>query len=242
MPADIIYTLIVFVSTLLSVSVLGLVAGFSPTLYVAQVAITAKVKRPVAYAASLMSGVLFAVLLLILLFQTIHLDTLLTIIDTTIRAVTLSVVFNALVGIGFIFGGSWYLRHKEAIKGPPKPTKTAKAKQTGGLISVFSLGFVRTFVSISGVTATYFAGNIISTVSMNLIERTIFTLVFFAAAVVPFIGIVIYMRRSPERIVSATNKFRALLTRINYRPIVGFGAIILGSSILVFNLMMLLFY
>lgn len=235
---DVIYTLVVFISTLISVSVLGLVAGFSPTLYVSQVAITSHARRPVAYAASLMSGVLAAVLVLILLFQVIQLDTLITIINSTIHAITLSVVFNVLVGVGFVVGGTLYLRHKEVLKAP-KPTK---AKQTGGLISVFSLGFVRTFISITGVTATFFAGNIISNVSLSLVERLIYTLVFFGAAIVPFIGIVIFMKKSPERILKATNQFRAWLRRINFRLIAGVGAIILGSSILVFNLMIILFY
>jgi len=238
MPDDVISTLIIFISTLVSVSVLGLVAGFSPTLYVTQVAITSKVRRPVAYAAALMSGVLVAVLLLIILFQIVQLDALLHFIDTTVHAVVVSVIFNMIIGGGFIYGGIWYLNHKEALKGP----KPSKSKQTGGLISVFSLGFVRTFVSISGVTATYFAGNIISNVSLDIVERLVFTLVFFGAAIVPFIGIIIYMHKSPERIIKATDQFRALLRRINYRPIVGVGAIILGSAILVFSLMMLLFY
>ncbi len=241
MPDDVVYTIIVFVSTLISVSILGLVAGFSPTLYVTQIAITSKVKRPVAFAAALMSGVLVAVLTLIILFQVIQLDALIALIDTTVRAIILSVVFNMLVGIGFIYGGIWYLRHQTISKVPkiPKPTKT---KRTGGLISVFSLGYIKTFISITGVTATYFAANIIANVSLNLVERVVFTLVFFAVAIVPFIGIVIYMRKSPERILKATTQFQDVLHRINYRLIVGVGAMILGSCILVFNLMMILFY
>lgn len=238
MDMDLIATVTVFISTLISVSILGLAAGFSPTLYVAQIAITSKVRRPVAYATSLMGGVLVAILLLIILFQIIQLDTLLAFIDTTVRAVTLSVVFNMLIGVGFIFGGIWYLRHKDVLKAP----KPSKAKQAGGLISVFSLGFVRTFISISGVTATYFAANIIANISINLLEQVIFTLIFFAAAIVPFVAIIIYMKKSPEQIIKAANQFRALLHRVNYRPVVGVGALILGSSILVFNLMMVLFY
>jgi hypothetical protein len=39
-----------------------------------------------------------------------------------------------------------------------------------------------------------------------------------------------------------TRQLRALLEKTNYRLIVGVGAIILGSSIVIFNLMMALFY
>ena len=238
MATDIISGLFIFISTLISVSILGLVAGFSPTLYVAQIAMTSKSKRPFAYTIALMSGVLFAILLLIILFQTFHLDTLLSIIDTTVRAVTVSVVFNLLVGAGFIWGGVWYLRHQRIPKSPTKK----HTRHTGGILSMCSLGFTRTFISVSGVTATYIAGNIIANISIGVVEHIIYTLVFFAASIVPFFGIIIYMQKNPERLIGLTNRLRVLLHKSNYRLIVGVGAIILGGSIVIFNLMMALFY
>ena len=238
MATDIISELFVFISTLISISIFGLLAGFSPTLYVTQVAMAFKSKRGITYTVSLMSGVLFAVLLLIVLFQTLHLETLLSFIDTTVRAVTVSVIFNLLVGAGFIWGGIWYLRHQRI----PKVDTKQRVKTTGGIISMFGLGFARTFISVSGVTATYIAGNIIANVSIGLIEHLIYTLIFFAASIVPFFGIIIYMRKSPERLLKITDELRQLLHKANYRLIVGVGALIIGSSIIIFNLMMALFY
>jgi len=238
MTTDIISALFIFVSTLISVSILGLVAGFSPTLYVAQVAMASKSKHPVTYTISLMAGVLFAILLLIILFQTLHLDTLLSFIDTTVRAVTVSVIFNLLVGAGFIWGGIWYLRNQHI----PKITKKSGVKKRGGIISMFGLGFARTFISVTGVTATYIAGNIIANVSIGIIEHIIYTLIFLAASIVPFFGIIIFMQKNPERLLRMTDELRALLHKTNYRLIVGVIAIILGSSIIIFNLMMALFY
>lgn len=237
MAADIVTLIFIFVSTLISVSVLGLFASFSPTLYVAQIALTAKSKHPNTYAVAMMGGVLLAILLLIVLFQFLHLETLLRIIDTTVKAVTVSVVFNLLVGSVFLFGGIWYLSNQEV----PKPT-SSKIKKSGGVASVFSLGFFRTFVSISGVTATYIAGNIIANVSGSFIESSIFTLVFLAANIVPFFIIVFFTRKNPQRLTSLTNKLHELLRQSNYRLIVGVGGVILGSSIIIFNVMMALFY
>ena len=105
-----------------------------------------------------------------------------------------------------------------------------------------SLGFTRTFISVSGVTATYIAGNIIANISIGVVEHIIYTLVFFAASIVPFFGIIIYMQKNPERLIGLTNRLRVLLHKSNYRLIVGVGAIILGGSIVIFNLMMALFY
>ena len=101
---------IIFISTLISVSVLGIIAGFSPTLYITQITITSKSRKERSYTAALMAGVFAAVFLLIILFQIVNLETLRTFIDTTVRALTVSVIFNAIIGTAFIYGGLWYLR------------------------------------------------------------------------------------------------------------------------------------
>lgn len=229
--------IIVFVTSLIALTVLGLAAGFSPTLYIAQVATTSKSKKSNTYPIAIMSGVLIAVLLLTVLFQIIHLDTLLTIIDTTVRAVLVSVIFNMIVGAALIIAGFSYLNHRIL----PKPKKLTP-KQAGGVAGIFWLGFVRTFMSISGVTATFIAGNVIADVSFGIFERILYTLIFLAATIVPFALIVVTMRRNPERIDILTNNTRNWLTRFNYRPVVGGAAIIFGTSIIIFNLMMALFY
>lgn len=216
---------------------LGIVAGFSPTLYITQVAITSKSKKYRSYTASLMGGILFAILILIILFQVFNLDTLVHFIDTTVRALTVSVIFNIAVGGAFIYGGIWYLRHQTVNK-----HESSKLKTTTGAVSIFSLGFIRTFLSISGVTATFIAGNIIANVSVGIIERLIYTAIFFAAAVVPFIAIVMMMRRNPDRLTSTTNRITIWLRSMNYRLVVGVAAIILGGSVIFFNVMMALFY
>ena len=228
---------IIFISTLISVSVLGIIAGFSPTLYITQIAITSKSRKERSYTAALMAGVFAAVFLLIILFQIVNLETLRTFIDTTVRALTVSVIFNAIIGTAFIYGGLWYLRHQEITQ--PKPSKI---KSTGGIAAIFGFGFVRTFLSISGVTATYIAGNIIANVSVGIAERIVYSLIFFAAAVIPFLVISMLMQKNPERLTSLTNRLRSWLRGMNYRLVVGVTAIILGGSIIFFNLMMVLFY
>ncbi len=233
---ELVSLIIIFISTIISVSVLGVIAGFSPTLYITQLAITSKSERERSYTTALMTGVLAAVLLLIVIFQVINLDTLRSIIDTAVHALTVSVIFNALVGLAFIYGGLWYLRHQEITK--PKPSKI----RDGGLVAIFGFGFLRTFLSVTGVTATYIAGNIIANVSIGIAERFVYSVIFFAAAVVPFFVISIMMKKNPDRLTSLTNRLRIWLHTINYRLGVGVTAIILGGSIIFFNLMMVLFY
>ncbi len=230
---------IVFIASIIALVILGLIAGFSPTLYIAQVAVAQKSKKKLAYSIAIMAGVVAAILFLIVLFQTVHLDTLLGIIDTTVRAVLVSVIFNIIIGSALIYGGVHYLRHQEPAK--PNPKKL-KSKQVGGIAGIFGLGFARTFISLSGITATFIAGNIIADVSVEIIERLIYTVIFLVASVVPFAAIIVLMKKSPTRLEAMIEKSRGWLRRFNYHLIVGVAAIIFGGCIIVFNIMMALFY
>lgn len=234
---DLLYYIVVFIATIISVGVLGLVAGFSPTLYIAQIAAVSKSKRRVAYTLSVAGGVLAAIALLVLLFQTFHLNTLINIIDTTVQAIVVSLVFNILVGTGFIFGGIWYLSHQSL----PSP-KPGKIKKSSGLLGIFGFGFIRTITSISGLTATYLAGNIIGNISMGITERFIYTAIFLATTITPFVIIFEYMKKKPDALAVWVDRVRRLLSRFNYRPVVGAIAIILGASIIIINVMLALFY
>ncbi|MGY4893725.1 MAG: hypothetical protein ACO1N2_03480 [Candidatus Saccharimonadota bacterium] len=236
-------SLFLFIAALIAVAVLGIIAGFSPTLYIAQVSIGSKPKRIIPYTIGLMAGVLGAVIFLMLLFQVFQLDTLVSIIDSTVSALLLSVGFNIVVGTGLIVGGLWYIRSRKESPKPLKETRAAAAARSkAGIGAIVSLGFIRTLTSISGLTATFIASGLISSGNPLLLERSLMTLVFLAASIVPFAGIIVLLKRSPERLTKLTGRLKELMHRINYRLIAGVAAVILGSSIIIFNLMMALFY
>lgn len=229
--------IIVFASTLIGVGFLGAIAGFSPTLYIAQIAIGAKPERRVAYTIALIAGVFAAILFLMVLFQWLHVDTVVTYIDSTIHALLYSVIFNLLIGIAFIWGGTWYLRNKKDVA-----VRKAASKKSGGIAPIFSLGFVRTLTSISGVTSVYIAANGIASVSTHFFEQLIYSLVFFVAALIPFVGIVSLMMKNPALLTDYTDKLKLLLNRFNYRAIAGIGAIVLGSAIVMYSALIAILY
>lgn len=230
---------IVFVSTLMSLVVLGLIAGFSPTLYIAQVGLASKAPKAITHTIALMTGVLTAILLLIALFQAVHLDTVLGYIHTTVQALTVSIVANILIGIALICGGLHYLRHREI---PQAKDTAAELKQAGSFVGLMGLGFIRTLLSIGGVTATYIAGNLIANIGTELAEQVVYTVFFLGVTIIPFVGIIVLIRKNPSRLAALTQSTQALLERMNYRLIVGAGAIIVGFSVVIFNSMIGLFY
>ncbi len=220
------------ISAILSMVVLGIIAGFSPTLYVTQIGVATTSKRARALMISLMIGVLLGIILLSILFQFFQLETLRTFIDSTLSALFVSVIFNIIIGTTFVIMGFWYINKKpNRIDGDERPT--AKSSYW----ALISLGFFRTFVSISGATATFLASGIISDARTNIVSWLILTAVFLASTVAPFVVILITMKRSPERIKSLLAWLKAQLVRYNYKLVIGVAAILIGSAIIIFNLL-----
>lgn len=255
MPMDALFSVLtVFVLGIFAVAIAGLVAGFSPTLYIAQAAIVSRSTKKGArrYTYLLMAGVLSAVLLLLIFFQTISLATLTTFIDSSVRALTVSVASNAFVALLFIGFGVFYVRTSEQAESltlrpsksdkKPKKSKVAKAKEAGTLSAAYGLGVGKTFINISGVTAVYVAGNIISSASATILDRLIFTVVFLVATVGPFLWVLYVIDHQPKRLKNIVENIKGRLTKVNYRLTVGIGAILFGVGVLVYNVMMALFY
>lgn len=215
---------------------LGVIAGFSPSLYIAQASIGMGTKKTFVTVCSLMIGVVGALVFLTILFQFFHLHTLVKIIDATVRALFVSVIFNVFIGLVLILGGVWYLHHKESTK------KTPAAMSTGSYAALISFGFFRTFLSISGVTATFIASNIIAEASTGIVIRLLLTGLFLASAVVPFTGIIMLVKQNPAFLTRLTGQAKNALKKINYRPVIGFAAIVFGANIVIFNILLALFY
>lgn len=232
--------LIVFVLAIIAIVVLGMVAGFSPTLHIAQAAAATKPKDARRYSYALMGGVLVAAILLLSLFQVFNLTTLLKFIDTTINALFVSVFFNVIVGGLFIFAGARYVRSRDTDQAYSATSKPS-SKITGSS-ALFGLGFVKTILSVSGVTAIFIAGNIIASASHSFVENIIFTAVFLVASITPFVLVLVLMQRHPEKIEAIVATVKRRLRRMNYRVTVGMAAVLFGSAIIIYNVMIGLFY
>lgn len=234
---DLFSTIIVFILTLVGIILLGFVAGLSPSLHIAQTDDPLK-KEKFPYLTAFATGVLFALLALVVLFQTIQLDTLLQSITSPVQAVILSVVLNILIGVGLIIGGFWYINHRSASK----PDIVIPGLNSTSFIGTAAFGFMRTFVSISGVIAAYLAGNAIASASVAVSEQVVYTAIFMTAAIYPLATLGILIKRRSARLEVLIERLQLTLLRVNYRLTIGAGAVIFGGSIVIFHIMMSLFY
>ncbi|MFZ1301219.1 MAG: hypothetical protein WAQ27_01400 [Candidatus Microsaccharimonas sp.] len=220
-----------FISAIIAMLVLGVIAGFSPTLYITQIGISTSARRARSLMIALMFGVLIGIILLSILFQFFQLETLQNIIDSTFRALFVSVVFNIIIGAAFIVGGYWYIHKK-----PNRIDEDKKVTAKSGYWALVSLGFFRTFVSISGATAIYLGSGIISDTRVGIFSRVVLTGVFLVAALAPFVLILVTMKRHPAKIQAALSWFKKHLTRFNYKLVIGAVAIMVGGAIIIFKL------
>lgn len=220
------------IGAIFAMVLLGIIAGFSPTLYVTQIGISTASKRAQSLMVALMVGVLLGIILLSILFQFFQLDTLHSFINSSISALFVSVIFNIVMGTAFIIAGFWYINKK-----PNRISKEEKSLAKSGYWALISLGFFRTFASISGATATFLASGIISDVKVGIITHLLLTALFLAATVAPFLLILITMRRYPERVEHVLGWFKAQLVRFNYKLVIGAAGILVGSSIIIFNVL-----
>lgn len=225
-----------FIGAIIAMIIIGLIAGFSPTLYATQVGISATSKRAQSLMIALMIGVILGIVFLSVFFQFFQVDTLRSIINSTLQAIYVSVVFNIIIGIIFVAGGFWYIHKK-----PNRIDKDKSVSIKSGYGALVSLGFIRTFLSVSGATATFLASSLISGAKGDIITRLILTLVFLAAAIAPFALILVTMRRRPEKIHELLERFKHMLHKFDYKLVIGVAAILVGSGIILFNVLRMTF-
>ena len=232
---ELVDSLWLFFSAVIAMIILGLVAGFSPTLYITQIGIASTAKRARWLMISLMAGVLMGIIFLSVFFQFFQLDNLRTFIDKDPYALIVSVVFHAIIGAAFIAGGLWYVNKK-----PNRIKEDKKTVSKSRYIALVSLGFFRTFASVSGAAATFFASGIISSANTDIATRIILTIIFLAATITPFVLIIGALKRYPKKIERVLEWLKVQLHRFNYKLIIGVGAVLIGSGIIIFNALRLI--
>jgi len=222
----------IFISAVIAIIILGLLAGFSPTLYIAQIGIATTAKHVRNLMIALMTGVLLGIGVLSVLFQFFQLETLHTVIRSATSALTVSVLFNIIIGIVFIAAGFWYINKK-----PNRISDIDKPAAKSSYWALLSLGFFRTFASITGATATFLASGIIAGAKVGIVSQILMTAVFLAASIAPLLLIVATAERYPKKIKRILEWLKAKLQKYNYKIVIGVGGILIGGAIIIFNLL-----
>lgn len=213
------------IETVFALTILGLAASFSPTLYVAQAGASAKSRKVLRKAYAPLIGVVIALVLLLVIFQFLHLNTLVAVIGSTASALLVSTAVNVLVGAACIYGG---VRLMEGTDNLPRPV----GGKTSGDTALIWLGFVRTFFSVSGLTATFLGANLIAETKTGLFVQSCLTVFFLIVACTPFLAAAYLALRLPGSVSALFAAAGQMAKRLRYRYYVGVAAVLFGLIII----------
>lgn len=215
MIVDILVAIVGYTVLLISV---GLVASFSPTLYVTQVGILSRSNHPKRHGLTLLAGVLAGITVAALLFEFIQPDTIRTFLSDAFNTIVTNQDFY--LGFGLLFGGAalWCLLRRKPADKPKKKSTNKKAATASG---IFSFAFAKILVSITALTATFLAIRILNTIELPTAIRLLIFPVFLTGVSVPYLGALWARLGHRKDLFKHLQKFSERISEYNYRLILG---------------------
>lgn len=225
-------TILVLINVSIGLVGLGLITGFSPTLFVTQAGLATRRSKALTHMLALIAGVGVGTLLLAILFRFLNSDTVFGVIDSAISASIANAWFNISVGVICIVGGLVYSTRKNATRPDSTPkVDVARTSYTG----VISFAAAKTILSASGAAAVFLAVNLIVDANRGFIASLIMLAVYLAATLLPFWLILFIGIKSPTRLQRIKKSMGSISQRSDYRRIVGLIITVIGASIIVLN-------
>lgn len=213
--------------TLVTITLLALAASFSPILYLSQAKVASN-PQEAHRTWAIGVGVVGAVGLLLITFQFLSLETLLSLVESTTSALLLNTITYMFVGSVCIYAGLRYRLSTDVDRARPQPSYSP-----AGLVG---FGFSKTALSVSGLTATFLAGNLVAHASSGIVTRVLFTAIFLFVSLVPFLWITHLISRDHARITQLVRRTSTYLRSPSYRSRAGSILIAVGVSIIVLRL------
>jgi MFS family permease len=229
------------ISWIISLLILGLIAGFSFMLYAAQIAIlsseTAPIKKGFIFAAGAASGVaLLAVIFLFMQPEMFKID-----LVWSIFGKNRTYIVDVIIGFICILGGLYVLTrslHRDSKAKPGlKASKKSKAKLGGA--ALFGLSFGRSITRVSGIAALLLGVRLVIHATDSIIIRALLVALLLAAAILPYV-LMIAARAWRPSLFLAVEK---ILSRVkNFRPyrLIGSLLLVMGCAFFVLSFMPML--
>ncbi len=221
--------------SLATIGVLGIIIAFSPTLFITELAILTRSKRPLIQSIAFITGISLAVLLFcivaLLLFDPAKQLT----IPSTREVIHSTPAADMIVGVLLLVFGVKLLR--------PKVSEDSLSQQhspkAGTLLStkaLFWFGFIKMATSLSSIAAIILATRFIMTSVATGGMRAASVAWLVVVAVFPFVLILLWQQYWPERFAKV-QRVSDRVVGVNWRRViaitmVGFGGYFIINSLL----------
>jgi uncharacterized protein YjeT (DUF2065 family) len=207
---------------------LGLVTGFSPTLYVTQAGIALRSRGAASHMLALIVGVFLGTVILGTLFQFFQPQFLIHLFSINIGGSVINAWFNIAIGIICVIGGITYTRPVAPVADKQEILDTPNTRY----MAITSFAALKTILSASGAAAIFLASNIITETDVGLLGKIILAALYLATTIFPFGIIFIIGRRSPQQLTKIKKSMASFVKKINYRRLVGIVVVIIGCAII----------
>lgn len=224
------HLVVLFVGTLLLVSILGIIIAFSPTLLITELAVLTRSKRPGLQTLVLITGIASAITLFCLI-AVLFVDPSHSIRIPSTREIVRNVpVLDGIVGILLIIISLKLLRPSPLAVPLSERGKSASINMSSKALYLF--GFIKTATSLSTIAAILVAARLIKT-SLSTSGLQFMAVVWLIAfAILPFVLIIILRNGKPE----VFHKLQALSDRaasLNWRKLASIVLLLLGTYFIV---------
>ena len=214
---------------------LGLVMGFSPTLYGYTLHELTRGDSPAVRWMTV--GLLAASTLLVIVFQFFDPTNITRLLRHRIDELLLRRGVDVAAGVVFLIAGvAMLVVDRDDRSSPPHPTRTRPVGRTSPWRALL-VGFGNTLVGFSGIATMYIVGRVASGVSAHLSLRALAYLVFALTLVAPYLLAAWAWTRYPGAAARLTRGYQRIAGRDFKRP-VGVALLVAGAAFAALGLLL----
>ncbi len=213
-----------------SVVGLGLVMGFSPTIYALVLRILTRRPHPSRPVHRLTLGMVLGTTLLLIVFRSVDPQTITALVEDRTKELlvrrgvdlTAGILLLVLAGVEF---------HRWRTRARPQRRRPRRS-ETDSARHMTTLGFVNTVVGVSGPATMYIAGRLITGLSHHLAVQAAYYALFLAAVVGPYWLLTWVWERVPS-LAGHVERLTRWVAAQDPRPVLAWGLTAAGVMFLV---------
>ncbi|GAA1346047.1 hypothetical protein GCM10009594_24370 [Kocuria palustris] len=215
---------------------LGLVVGFSPTLYGATLRALTRTNRPEPPIAAMAAGLAVGSTVMLLAFRTVDPSTWIDDARSDVEAVLIRRAVDLVAAAVFLVAGAVVLRWARRPRASKPAPSTVPHEDR---LRMAGVGFVNTFLGFSGFATMYVVGRMLTGLSHDIAWQAVAYLPFLLTLVGPYL----LAAWAWPRVPTAARRVTAVydwVTHRDLRPLLGWGLVLAGLAFAVVALFPLL--